>query len=142
LTTVTDHRPAPLGKGTDVRTAGDGSDHLIDGIARRAGALSVRRPPSPSRLAKKVLDDSRPKTEKTCPDTGRNRYRKPNAGSRGSCEASRHGGIPARQASKTFCWTSIHLSKNAWFLRPRRTRASQPSDETAGGLVRVRLGAL
>jgi len=104
LTTVTDHRPAPLGKGTDVRTAGDGSDHLIDGIARRAGALSVRRPPSPSRLAKKVLDDSRPKRKRPClhrrqePAGG-----KPNAGSRGSCEALAARGITAREASKTFC---------------------------------------
>ena len=105
LTTVTDHRPAPLGKGTDVRTAGDGSDHLIDGIARRAGALSVRRPPSPSRLAKKVLDDSRPKTEKTLlPPPGRNPRRKTkHAGSRGSCEALAARGITAREASKTFC---------------------------------------
>ena len=35
LTTVTDHRPPPLGKATDVRTAGNGSDHLIDKVTRR-----------------------------------------------------------------------------------------------------------
>jgi hypothetical protein len=74
LTTVTDHRPAPLGKARDVRTAGKGSDHSIDGIARRARALSVRGPPRLVPSRQKGARRLPAKTEKTSVSAaGRNR---------------------------------------------------------------------
>src|SRR3954463_5509205 len=64
LTTITDHRPRPLGKAAAVRTAGKGSDQSITG-SLPCGRYSLAHTLVP-RLAKKVLDDPRPKRKRPC----------------------------------------------------------------------------
>jgi hypothetical protein len=68
LTTFTDHRPTPLGKEPDVQTADNGSDQQLDSPATRSPTFAT--PTATERvnrsLAKKVLDDSRPKRKRPC----------------------------------------------------------------------------
>jgi hypothetical protein len=98
LTTVTDHRPTPLGKGPNVRTAGNGSDHID-----RQGHVtySCDAPVSPKRCS----TTPGPKRKRPCLHRrGRNPGRR-----KTQCRGSRilrglsSRGITATQASKTFC---------------------------------------
>ena len=97
LTTVTDHRPPPLGKATDVRTAGNGSDHLIDKVTRR---VLMRVRPSRQKGARRLPAQNGKDLSRIPAGTGTENQ------TPGVADLARpltRRGIPARQASKTFC---------------------------------------
>ena len=139
LTTFTDHRPTPLGKARNVQTAGNGSDQQLGRTPHATLAVCRTREPVARQKGARRLPA---KTEKTLsPPPAGTGSGKPNAGSRGSCEACRHGGIPVRRPPKPSVEPLFTCQRTPDFSGPAERGRVSRQTKTAGGLVRVRLGA-
>ena len=133
LTTITDHRHDPLGKGHAVRTAGNGSDQSITrSLPHTRGRYSLARGRDHASFAKKVLDDPRPKRKRPC----LHRRPKPTAenqmpGVADLARPARHGGYRATRPPKPSveplftCQRTFDTDQKSSRKRPDRFEAGQ-----------------
>jgi hypothetical protein len=138
LTTVTDHRPPPLGKTTDVRTAGNGSDHLISTRSHAAYSCGLR--PSRQKGARRLPAQNGKDLVSTA---GRNRRVENQTPGVADLARPHHAaGDTTTRGLQNLLLNLYSLVKERLISQAPPNAGEQPSDETTGGLVRVRLGAL